>query len=242
MEKTCIVIPCYNEGNRLPVKVFFAYLQNSPCSLCFVNDGSTDNTLAILESIKQKFHKQVFIVDLPDNVGKGEAVRQGVLNALGSNSFDHIGYFDADLATPLEEIEYLLSHFDDTIKIVLGSRVLRLGAVIDRSAVRHYLGRIFATLASNVLDMKVYDSQCGAKIFEVKIAQLLFQKPFISKWLFDLELLYRLKLDNSELYYNNTLEVPLRHWEEKGNSKIKIIDFVTAPFELLKIKRKTPLM
>src|SRR5690606_29745873 len=124
--------------------------------------------------------------------------------------------------------------------IVLGSRVLRLGAVIQRSALRHYLGRIFATIASNILDIKVYDSQCGAKLFEVNMAEVLFQKPFISKWLFDLELLYRLKLNSPDQFFNNTLEVPLRHWEEKGDSKIKITDFLTAPFELLKIKRNPP--
>lgn len=239
MEKTCVVIPCYNEGERLPVEDYSIFLQNNPCTLYFVNDGSTDNTFEVLQDIRQKFSKEVHIIDLPKNVGKAEAVRQGFLKAFQVNHFTHIGYLDADLATPLEEIEYMLGHFNDRVKIVLGSRVLRLGAVIQRSAIRHYMGRIFATIASNVLGIKVYDSQCGAKLFEMNMAKILFKKPFISKWLFDLELLYRLKLINPQQFFNNTLEVPLRHWEEKGNSKIKITDFLMAPFELIKIKRKT---
>src|SRR5690606_37481279 len=165
------------------------------CTLYFVNDGSTDHTFEVLQNIRQKFSKEVHVIDLPKNVGKAEAVRQGFLRAFQVDHFTHIGYLDADLATHLNEIAYMLSHFNGKVKIVLGSRVLRLGAVIQRSSLRHYLGRIFATIASNVLDMKVYDSQCGAKLFEMNMAQILFQKPFISKWLFDLELLYRLKLN-----------------------------------------------
>lgn len=241
MKKTCIVIPCYNEGERFPVDIFQNFLRDNHCSFYFVNDGSTDNTLDILKNLKAEFDDVVNIINLAQNSGKGEAVRQGFLAAFEFGSFEHIGYFDADLATPLEEIEYLLQHFDANTKIILGARVLRLGAVIERDAMRHYLGRIFATIASTVLDMKVYDSQCGAKLFEVKMAMILFKEPFISKWLFDLELLYRLKLNNPDQFFNNTLEVPLRMWKEKGNSKIKITDFLTAPFELIKIRQKTPL-
>lgn len=242
MEKTCVVIPCFNEEQRLACESFFIFLRKRHCSLYFVNDGSTDNTIGVLQKIKHHHPNDVQIIDLPFNVGKAEAVRQGFLKALATGKFSHIGYLDADLATPLDEIEYMLGHFNGQIKIVLGSRVLRLGAVIQRSALRHYLGRIFATIASNILDMKVYDSQCGAKLFEVNMAEVLFHKPFISKWLFDLELLYRLKLNDPEQFFNSTLEVPLRHWEEKGDSRIKITDFLTAPFELLKIKSKTPLI
>ncbi len=241
MKKTCVVIPCFNEGERFPLGTFKNFLQDNHCSFYFVNDGSTDNTLDVLNNLKKNFNDVVHIIDLPQNKGKGEAVRQGFLAAFKAGDFDHIGYFDADLATPLEEIEYLLRHFDENTKIVLGARVLRLGAVIERNPLRHYLGRIFATMASTVLDIKVYDSQCGAKLFEEKMAKLLFKEPFISKWLFDLELLYRLKLNNPDLFFKSTLEVPLRTWKEKGNSKIKITDFLTAPFELIKIKKKTQL-
>lgn len=241
MEKTCIIIPCFNEGSRLELETFQLFLQTNQFTLIFVNDGSTDNTIDTLKKLKIKFFDLVHIINLPQNVGKGEAVRQGFLAAFDVGGYDYLGYLDADLATPLEEIEYLLGHFNGHTKIVLGARVLRLGAIIERDPLRHYLGRIFATLASNVLDMKVYDSQCGAKLFEEKMAQVLFREPFISKWLFDLELLYRLKLIDPDSFFNNTLEVPLRTWKEKGNTKIKITDFLSAPFDLFKIKQNTHL-
>ena len=220
---------------------FQNFLRTNQCTFIFVNDGSTDNTMDTLQKLKIQFFDIVHIIDLPQNVGKGEAVRQGFLAAFDMVGFNHLGYLDADLATPLEEIKYLLDHFNYNTKIVLGARVLRLGAIIERDPLRHYLGRIFATLASNVLDMKVYDSQCGAKIFEEKMAQVLFREPFISKWLFDLELLYRLKLNDPDSFFNNTLEVPLRTWIEKGNTKIKITDYLLAPIELFRIKQNTRL-
>ncbi|CAN5321952.1 hypothetical protein BH23BAC2_BH23BAC2_14340 [soil metagenome] len=240
MNKTCVVIPCFNEGGRLPVAIFENFLAQNSFTFYFVNDGSTDNTAEVLEGIKQGYPNLVKVINLPANVGKGAAVREGFLTALATNSFKYIGYFDADLATPLEEIKYLLNTFNNNIKMVLGARVLRLGAVVQRDAMRHYMGRIFATLANNVLEIKVYDSQCGAKIFESEIARILFKDPFVSKWLFDLELLYRLKLFHPKHFYLYTMETPLRTWKEKGGSKIKFLDFINAPIDLLKIKRRTP--
>ncbi len=240
MEKTCVVIPCYNEGLRLPVETFERFLAKNPCSLYFVNDGSTDNTIDVLKRMKLKNPNHVQVIELSENVGKGEAIRRGFLTAFETGKFEYIGYLDADLATPLEEIEYLLKHFEKNTEIVLGARVLRLGAVIKRDPLRHYLGRVFATLANNVLDIKVYDSQCGAKIFKTNMAQMLFTAPFISKWLFDLELLYRLKMIKPEKFNEITLEIPLRTWKEKGGSKIRLSDFLNVPWLLIKIRRETP--
>lgn len=239
MQKTCIIVPCYNEGNRLCAPSFREFLNNRPHSVCFVNDGSNDNTLDVAYSIKKDFPGKVHVIDLPKNYGKGAAVRQGFLAAIESGGYEFIGYIDADLATPLQEIDFLLSHFDTKIEVVIGSRVKRLGSEITRYPLRHYLGRVFATMASVTLDLAVYDSQCGAKIFRKETAKFLFSKPFESKWLFDLEILYRLKHTHKENFNAIILEVPLRTWQEKGNSKIKVLDFITAPFELVKIKNNT---
>lgn len=239
MRETCVVVPCYNEGNRLCVPSFRQFLKSSSHSVCFVNDGSKDNTLDVLGSIRKEYPEKVEIVDLPKNHGKAEAVRQGFFSAIESGKFDFIAYLDADLATPLKEVDFLLSHLDAEIEVVIGSRVKRLGSEIVRYPLRHYLGRIFATMASVTLDLEVYDSQCGAKIFKKDIAEILFQKPFESKWLFDLELLYRLKHTYPENFNKIILEVPLRTWQEQGDTRIKFYDFISAPFELIKIRNKT---
>ncbi len=234
MQKTCLIIPCYNEEERLDINTFMSYLATTPHILYFVNDGSTDGTLRLLEKLKNRFPDKIDIINLKNNSGKGEAVRQGVLGALPKDCI-YIGYLDADLATPLEEIDYLLTYFQDDFKIVIGSRVKRLGANIHRNLFRHYLGRVFATFASIYLNIKVYDSQCGAKIFKKDVAEKLFSEPFVTNWLFDLELIFRCKFENPD-FKKEIIEVPLRTWQEKKNSKIKLIDFFTAPLELLKIK------
>lgn len=239
MQKTCIVVPCYNEGNRLGVSSFLEFLKNRPHSICFVNDGSNDNTLDVVHSIKKNYPEKVEVVDLTKNSGKAEAVRQGFFAALKKQEYEYIGYMDADLATPLTEVDFLLSHFSNKIEVVIGSRVKRLGSDIKRYAIRHYLGRIFATMASVTLDLEVYDSQCGAKIFRKETAKKLFSKPFESKWLFDLELIYRLKNVHPAEFNKVILEVPLRTWREQGDTRIRFFDFITAPMELLKIKRNT---
>lgn len=237
MEGTCIVIPCFNEAARLPVHVFSQFLKREDLSICFVNDGSTDETPMILRNLKEAFPEKVEVLELSNNSGKAEAVRLGVLKACLKDEFKFVGFLDADLATPLEEVEYLLHYFQPNVKVVIGARVLRLGAVVERSAFRHYTGRVFATMANNILNLKVYDSQCGAKIFRCSIAKELFSNPFQSRWLFDLELLYRLKKKDSVDFEKNIVEIPLRTWREKGNSKLRFKDFIFAPFELLKIRK-----
>lgn len=239
MQGTCIVIPCFNEAERLPVDIFQSFVAQEDFCFCFVNDGSTDETFSILLSLKEEFPQKIRVLDLPNNVGKAEAVRLGVVEVCATDEFEHIGFLDADLATPLEEIPYLLRYFEKDVKVIIGARVLRLGAVVERSSFRHYTGRIFATVANNLLDLKVYDSQCGAKIFRCSLAKILFSLPFNSRWFFDLELLYRLKKGHSLDFEKNVIEVPLRTWQEKGSSKVKLGDFLMAPFELLKIKKAT---
>jgi glycosyltransferase involved in cell wall biosynthesis len=201
-----------------------------------VDDGSADDTFQVLEKLKTKFEEKVKVVRNKANVGKAESVRNGVFAALSWDNFAYIGYFDADLATPLEEISHIMKFLESssTYGFALGSRIKRLGVKIERVAARHYMGRIFATFASMVLNLPVYDTQCGAKILKSEIARHIFDKPFISKWLFDIELIARTK----NLYPINVfIEIPLNEWIEKGETKIKLWDVVKFPIDLLKIKR-----
>jgi glycosyltransferase involved in cell wall biosynthesis len=203
----------------------------------FSNDGSTDDTAKIVEEFKKKYPERIKVFTLQQNSGKAEAVRQGMLEAYKDEGYSHIGFWDADLATPLTEIVHLLA-FSSRKKIMLGSRWKRLGAVIERKGSRHLLGRVFSTFASIILKMPVYDTQCGAKIFTREVIFLLDEK-FITKWLFDIELLarYRNKFGH-QAAVNDIIEVPIDQWMEKGGSKLKLTHMLGVPAELLKINSK----
>ena len=235
--RLCVVVPCYNEEERLDVATFEQYLATHPeVSLCFVNDGSSDKTQAIIEAIAKRF-ANALAVDLPQNAGKAAAVRQGYLSLL-DDDFTHIGFWDADLATPLEEIDAFLEVISrhPEIEVVLGSRVLRLGTRIERKWYRHLLGRLFATVASCVLHIPVYDTQCGAKIISRNLYREIFSEPLQAKWIFDVELLYRIL--QTEYFANHPdciYELPLHDWQDVAGSKLKATDFAKAPWELLKL-------
>lgn len=231
--KITIIIPFYNEEKRIEIErfhqIFNNYLQYD---FILVDDGSTDNTSIILNEFKNKF-PNLTILKLDKNVGKAEAIRAAVLSI---STTDFIVYYDADLATPFSELEKLIQFtlLHQNYKMVMGARIKLIGNGVKRSLTRHYFGRIFATIVSQfVLKVAVYDTQCGAKVINFKIAKLIFSKPFLSKWLFDVELLKRLqKIHNLNEVVK---EIPLENWTEIGNSKIKVIDFFKIPFELLKI-------
>jgi glycosyltransferase involved in cell wall biosynthesis len=237
MPKTIIIIPCYNESTRIDQDVFLEYAnKNSNVHFLFVNDGSTDNTSEIIQELSNKNSEQFLEKNLESNRGKAEAVRQGFLEAFRMN-FECIGFFDADLATPLSALNsfsQLLEKKD--IFIVIGSRVRLLGRKIERAPLRHYIGRIFATFASIILHIPVYDTQCGAKIFKNnEILRKVFSSPFKVKWIFDVEILGRYKLVMNNIIENHIIEYPLEQWRDIKGSKIKMTDFIKAPFELLKI-------
>ncbi|SFW90534.1 glycosyltransferase [Chitinophaga sancti] len=230
-----IIIPCYNEGQRLSICEYQNFLSSNKDCIIFVNDGSTDNTLLVLTNFLNKFPQQVLILNLPNNVGKAEAIRLGVLLALKETSNNLIGFMDADLATPFSEVEIIKYVFSQhNYKMIFGSRILRIGAHIHRFNTRHYLGRVMATLVSIYLDQPIYDSQCGAKFFEPEIANKIFIVPFVSRWLFDVEIFKRFLLLGYSLE-DTCYELPLHTWIEKGGSKISIWDFIKLPIEFVNI-------
>ena len=184
---------------------------------------------------------RIDVLDLQPNSGKAEAVRNGFSRALAAGEVDLIGFWDADLATPLEEIprfaEILETRPD--VDMVFGSRVQLMGRTIERKALRHYFGRILATMVSNTLSMPIYDSQCGAKLFRVTDELLrAIAEPFFSGWVFDVELIARLKreyaakgVDVSSRIY----EQPLRLWREVDGSKTSPKDGFVALYNLARI-------
>lgn len=120
--------------------------------------------------------------------------------------------------------------------MAFGSRVKRLGIRLERSGLRHYVGRVFATEASMLLGLPVYDTQCGAKLFKSSLAQEVFREPFQSRWFFDVEIFFRLlAVLGRARVEREIIEVPLDSWIEKGSTKVGWTDFLRAPFELLRI-------
>ncbi len=227
-DKECvIVVPCYNEASRLDADAFRAFARREDCyQFLFVDDGSRDGTAQALDQLCHDFPQRFRLLRLPRNRGKAEAVRQGVLHALdGSPSL--VGYWDADLATPLEAVPQLCGVLREreALQIVLGSRIRLLGRSIQRRAIRHYVGRVFATAASLILDLPVYDTQCGAKLFRVTPhTRPLFEQPFRASWAFDVELLARyLELHGRPVEESPSFgifEFPLDCWQDIRGSKV----------------------
>lgn len=233
MPNCCLVVPCFNEANRIQLPRFVEFLVAHPQFCClFVDDGSTDNTYTLLFDVQRAYPKQIELLKLDKNCGKAEAVRRGMLRAFENSEYQYVGFIDADLSAPLEVMKELLKELteNDQWHSAFGSRVKRLGAIIDRRLKRHIMGRVFATLSTNLLGVVVYDSQCGAKLFRREVVTLLFGKPFVSNWIFDLEIILRAK-------QKGIVEVPVSEWRETGQSKIKPIDFLKVPWQMLKIRR-----
>jgi dolichyl-phosphate beta-glucosyltransferase len=165
-------------------------------------------------------------------------VRRGVLYA--SSRADLVGYWDADLATPLDAIPVLVSVLErHDATLVMGSRVKIAGHEIIRSAWRHYLGRVFATLASAVIGLGFYDTQCGAKVFRKEIVEPCFTQPFLSRWCFDIEMLLRLIRFGGIMDINSVnsrlIEVPLPRWTDTGDTRLGVTDIFRMGLDLGRI-------
>jgi glycosyltransferase involved in cell wall biosynthesis len=237
---TCIVIPCYNEEKGLSLEEYSTFLNATPdIIICFVNDGSTDKTLQPLNFLQEKYASQVRIFSLLKNSGKAEAVRKGIIYC--NQNFNHkfVGYLDADLATSLEEFMNITAYLKEDVVFCFGSRIRKIGSTIVRENSRFLVGRVIATFISQVLGLKVYDTQCGCKVFTKEISELLFKKEFLSKWLFDVELFFRMMtLYGKEKAIQKMHEAPLKSWIEKGNSKVKPTYFLKLWIDLFKINKK----
>jgi dolichyl-phosphate beta-glucosyltransferase len=227
-----IVIPCYNEATRLQPAAFLTGAKAMPTvRFLFVNDGSTDRTAEMLDALHEEAPQHVAVCHLAANVGKAEAVRHGLLCALATRP-TYVGYWDADLATPLATLVDFCALLDGRpeLEMVFGARVRLLGRVIERRAVRHYLGRVFATAASLILSLPIYDTQCGAKLFRASPAlHALVHEPFTTRWLGDIEIVARLiharrgtALPQAE---DIIYELPLPEWRDVAGSKVKAWDF-----------------
>jgi len=238
LAEAAITVPCYNEADRLRCDAFVDFVrEHREVMFIFVDDGSTDDTAQLLKSMAKSEANNIRLITFETNHGKAEAVRQGTLSAIAAGA-RYVGYWDADLATPLNPILEFIAELKkkSELLLVMGARVQLLGRSIVRKTYRHYLGRVFATVTSIVLRMPVYDTQCGAKMFVAsEPVALAFRDPFISRWVFDVEILARLVCRGDVNPHLAICEYPLTEWHDVKGSKIRPKDCWIALWDLARI-------
>ena len=235
------VIPCFNEAQRLEPGRVEALVSRPDTHALLVDDGSSDETLAVLKGLAYRHPGKVSVLPLEKNQGKAEAVRRGLVQA--GQGAGMIGYADADFSTPPYELHRLTDVMDARdVGVVIGSRVGLSGAKIDRKPMRHYLGRLFGTAASLLLGAAIYDTQCGAKLFRVTpLLTASLAEPFGSRWIFDVELLGRMLIGTAGLPglpAHQLVEVPLLEWRDVGGSKLGLKSMIQVPWQLLKTRSR----
>lgn len=234
MTSLALVIPCHNEAARLRTDEFLSALERFPfLTFCFVDDGSTDATAETLAFLAHA-SPAIDAIYLPKNIGKAEAVRAGVRHVLERGTPEAVGFWDADLATPFDELPAFISAFarDGGADAVIGARWKHLGGRVARSVFRSCTGMLMKQLIRLVLRAPVYDTQCGAKIFTRATAEEIFRHPFISPWLFDVELLKRL---GKERLSARVREVPLDVWHDIPGSNLRLTDSFRLLGDLVRI-------
>jgi glycosyltransferase involved in cell wall biosynthesis len=193
--------------------------------------------LELLRGLQSRNPLQFDVIRLATNQGKAEAVRRGVLHSLKQRPFA-VGFWDADLATPLDAIPRMLEILNrrENVDFVFGSRMRLLGRRIKRKPWRQKLGGLFSFVASRVLGMNVKDTQCGAKLIRnTALTRKIFNDRFLSGWIFDVELFARWRCCVGHGHHESIYEFPLEDWQDVEGSKLRAIDFITAVVRLMGI-------
>ena len=235
-----IVIPCYNESSRLKLETFIDFARaHKSTSLCFVNDGSSDPTRSTLAEIKNLVQDNVFIFNVAENAGKANAVRQGSLFLYKETEVETIGFLDADLSTSFQDYGDLITEMEGAqdLKIVFGSRNMADGEdTIERNPIRKILSETIRKLIFLITRLNIKDTQCGAKVFHRSLIPLIYKTGFFSKWLFDVEILLRLKKAIGVLKFREIFkEKALAQWVHMEGSKLNFKDSIMIPLNLLAI-------
>ncbi len=233
-----VVIPCYNEEERLMSNEFLSYInKNSGYHLCFVNDGSKDNTLQVLCELREGREDYITVYNCENNGGKAEAVRLGMLHMSEKKDLDYIGFLDADLSTDLADFDDLVKIIETSdFKIVSGSRISRMGANITKESARKFVSLTINYIIRKILAMNFKDTQCGAKIFHKDIIAVAFKQKFITQWIFDVEIFKRISIHFGLKKAKEMLcEKPLKRWIHADGSKLSMKDSVKILGQLVQI-------
>ncbi|MEM9339456.1 MAG: glycosyltransferase family 2 protein, partial [Bacteroidota bacterium] len=182
------------------------------------------------------------ICDLKVNGGKANAVRMGALYLYKKTKVETIGFLDADLSTTFKEYDSLSSevqNYKGELKVVFGSRNLSQEGNIERNPIRKILSNIIKVLIYGITRVKIADTQCGAKVFDRELIPHIYGKTFFSRWLFDVEIILRLKKRVGKLsFLYMFLEKPLESWVHMEGSKLSFKDSILIPWNLIKIWSK----
>ncbi|WP_299521115.1 response regulator [Winogradskyella sp.] len=233
-----VVIPCYNEEERLLSDEFLSFVdENSGYHLCFVNDGSKDNTLEVLQNLQKGREDFITVYDCEKNGGKAEAVRLGMLHIAQRDDLDYIGFLDADLSTDLADFDDLVKTIENSdFKIVSGSRIARMGANITKESARKIISLTINFIIRKILSMDFKDTQCGAKIFRKDVIDIAFKKKFVTQWIFDVEIFKRMTIHFGLKKAKAMLcEQPLKRWIHADGSKLSMKDSVKIVMQLAQI-------
>jgi glycosyltransferase involved in cell wall biosynthesis len=223
-----IIIPCYNESTRVDniVKIFqYLHRLDKPWELIVVDDGSTDDTLDKLKSLKKK--SDFRLISYKNNRGKGYAVKTGMLAAIGEFRL----FMDVDLSTPISEMK-AFSQFVGQYDVVIGTRKVK-GArvVVHQPILREYLGVVFTLLSQLILNTWVSDFTCGFKCFSREAAERIFRKTKVFRWGFDSESLFL-----ARKYGFSIKEVPVI-WSNDKRTRVRFPgDIINSFGELLAIR------
>ena len=226
-----VVIPAYNEETRIrsTLEKVHSYCTDrfGEFEIIIVDDGSSDETSALVKFLSQH-RENVSLIRYAQNAGKGYAVRRGVLSSRG----DLLLICDADLSTPIEELEKLMPFVDDDYDIAIGSRGLGDSRILERQPwYRERMGKTFNFFVRMLAIRGIRDTQCGFKLFKGDIARALFSKSRINGFSFDVEVLY---LARRAGYKIN--EVPIT-WINSPFSRVVIIrDPLKMFLDLFKIR------
>ncbi len=227
--KLSVIIPSYNEERRLPktLKAVNDYLrkQSYEYEVLVVNGGSTDGTERVVKDVMREMPSLKILNTA--NIGKGDAVRRGMLQAQGQFRV----FMDADNSTSIDEVEKMWPEFEKGLKIVIGSRdVAGAQIAVSQPLWRRKLGDIFNLIVQVLSGLwGIWDTQCGFKGFEAKAAQEIFSRSTINQWAFDVEVLVIAK----KLAYK-IAEVPIT-WKNDPESKVKFSGMVKMLMEVLQI-------
>ena len=218
MKKIAVIVPFYNEEKRIQLNSINELMSISDVHVFLANDGSTDNTIDILKKINNQYPENSTLFDYLKNQGKANTIYKSILKVSELNSYDYIGYLDADFSTPVKEYVKIIEEIKLNKKqLIFASRIKLLNSSIIRKWYRHYIGRIIITLINSKFHLGIYDTQCGAKIFSKTIIEVAFQKPFLTAWLFDIEMFIRLKEQNLLV---KAQEYPIENWKDVDGSKL----------------------
>jgi glycosyltransferase involved in cell wall biosynthesis len=210
---------------------------NENVHLIFVNDGSNDHSEKLLLEIKSRYPEKLEIVYQEIRTGKAEAIRAGMLRGLNSGAYSYFGFIDADLAVPLTDIVLIAEKLKEEHRNMgFGIRTDVNKINVHRTLIRKAMGNLFKAYLHRILKFHVADSQCGAKVFAAGIVPALYQAPFQTRWLSDIELLIRygqcFKLKREDVHTHVT-QVPVSKFEDKAHSKFNAIELLRVIRELM---------